>query len=241
MNEAFRLLLPALAALGACATTSLTPGPGAVTLPGTTNVATDRIDGVTVTAQADAWHGSGAVADAVQPVLVTIENDGERPIRVRYGDFALVAPGGRRYSALPPFRVEGEITRPVVARVAIVATPRFRHQRFYVAPYFSVVYPGMPVYRGHYLFYDPFYYGFYHPHLRVRPSADMLDLALPEGVIEPGGSVSGFLYFERVDPEVPAVTFRATLVALGTGEPATGGAMFGEISIPFTVTTKDWP
>jgi hypothetical protein len=31
----------------------------------------------------------------------------------------------------------------------------------------------------------------------LPPSSDVRRLALPEGVIEPGGSVSGFLYFQN--------------------------------------------
>jgi hypothetical protein len=233
-------LLTAIVALAGCATTSLRPAPEAATLPGTLDVATDRVDGVTITVDANAWPGPSSVEEAVQPVLVTVDNDGSSAIRVRYSDFALVGPGGHRHAALPPFRVEGAVASPVLVGAYIaIGAPRFRHRRFYVAPYFGPLYPGIPVYRRPYYFYDPFYYGFYFQYFPTRPHAEMLSHALPEGVIEPGGSVSGFLYFERVDPHVPRVTFRANLVSVG--DSAHGGAMFGEISIPFTVTTTEWP
>jgi hypothetical protein len=57
----------------------------------------------------------------------------------------------------------------------------------------------------------------------------MIAEVLPEGVLEPGGRVEGFLYFERVDPQAPRVRFRADLTSADTGE------VFGEVSIPFTV------
>jgi len=48
-------------------------------------------------------------------------------------------------------------------------------------------------------------------------------------VLEPGRSISGFLYFEPVAGEVPRVTFRANLVD------AAQGHAFGEIQFPLRV------
>lgn len=42
--------------------------------------------------------------------------------------------------------------------------------------------------------------------------------ALPEGVIEPGGKVSGFVYFPGVGADVKRVRLRADLVNAQTGE-----------------------
>jgi hypothetical protein len=225
----------------ACASTSLSPAPGAQTLPGAPDVATARFDGVEMTAQADAWSGDAAVRHAVQPVRVTIHNNSDKLIRLRYGDFELVTPEGECHAALPPFRVEGELLSPVIgAEYAVIATPRFTWRRFHIAPYYRRLYPGIPVWSSARYFYDPFYYDYYHRRFMtaIRPTVEMLALALPEGVIEPGGSVSGYLYFEHVEPGVPAVTFRATLVAVsGVGEKP-GSTTFGAISIPFTVTTR---
>jgi len=241
------LFLSALAAaalgLGACTTTSLALAPGAPTVPGLENVAVSEVAGVSVRVQADDWQGDPAVERTVQPVRVTIDNDGTAPIRVRYGDFALVAPDGHRYAALPPFRIEGQLMSPMLADgYAPFYSPRFMYRGFYVAPYFARIYPGIPVYPGPAsYFYDPFYYGFYYPDMlsAIRPTVEMLSLALPEGLIEPGGSVTGFLYFEHVSRNDPSVIFRQELVSVGEGEGPTGaaGAAFGEVSIPFMVTT----
>ena len=230
------------AVLAGCSTTTLSPGPGVATRAGTSDVAITQVDGVSVSVQANAWDGAVRVSATVQPIRVTIDNNGDLPIRIRYGDFALIGPSGRRYAALPPFRVEGQILNP---RLAVgympFDMPGFRSRRFYVAPYFSPLYPRLPVFTRHYYFYDPFYYDYYYMDLSavIRPTMEMLSLALPEGVIEPGGGVQGFLYFEKVDRDMPMVTFRQDLVAVGTadGETEAGGAEFGQISIPFTVTT----
>lgn len=237
------VLAAAALALGACATTSLSPGPGAQTVPGLENVAVSEVSGVSVRVEPDDWQGDPLVERTVQPVRVTIDNDGPAPIRVRYGDFALIAPDGHRYAALPPFDIEGQLLSPVLADGYVpFYSPRFRYRGFYVAPYFARIYPGIPVYAGPAsYFYDPFYYDFYYPDMlsAIRPTMEMLSLALPEGMIEPGGSITGFLYFERVSRNDPSVTFREELVAVGDAEGPTGaaGAAFGEVSIPFTVTT----
>jgi hypothetical protein len=226
------------ALLAACASTSLSPGPGALTMPGAPDIAAAHVDGVEVTVQANAWQGDRRVSAAVQTVRITINNNSDSPIRLRYSDFALVAPDGHKYAALPPFKVEGEIMNPVLAPgYGIIVTPRFYYRGFFVAPYYSRIYPGIPVYGRRYYFYDPFYYDYYYQNLvsAIRPTVEMLGLGLPEGVIQPGGSVTGFLYFEHVEPGVPEVSFRQNLVAVGSA--ARGEASFGEISIPFTVTT----
>jgi hypothetical protein len=54
----------------------------------------------------------------------------------------------------------------------------------------------------------------------------MLQRALPEGVVEPGGRVGGFLYFQRLEGPGP-FTFSVDLVDAKTGE------RLGVITIPF--------
>jgi hypothetical protein len=54
----------------------------------------------------------------------------------------------------------------------------------------------------------------------------MLDRALPDGVVEPGGRVGGFLYFQRLERPGP-FTFSVDLVDAKTGQ------RFGAITIPF--------
>jgi hypothetical protein len=229
-----------LCVLAACATTSLSPGPGAATVPGEADTVINRIDGVSVTVETNAWQGSRVVTNAVEPIRVTITNQGSSPIRLRYSDFALVDADGRRYAALPPYQVEGTLLNPVLADgYAVIVMPGFRFRGFYVAPYYSRIYPNIPVHPRRYYLYDPFYYNYYYADLRstIRPTMEMLNFALPEGIIDAGGSVSGFLYFQQVRPGTESVTLRGTLVSLGTSDSSPGGAIFGEISIPYTVTT----
>jgi hypothetical protein len=86
---------------------------------------------------------------------------------------------------------------------------------------------------GHgYPFYDPFFYDDYYYPIQVRvplPTGDMVAMALPETVVEPGGRAEGFLYFERGWRDAAAVNFTARLVDAGSGAPV------ATIAIPFVV------
>jgi hypothetical protein len=204
----------------------LAPAPGAMAAaagPGSGAMATEA--GVTVKARAGAWSGLPRNLEAESiPLLVEVTNSSDRPINLRYNDVQLVAPGGQTFHAIPPFRVEGEVAQTVDAP-AYVATG------FRVAPYLSRYYPLYDRVTGEFVF-DPRYYSTYVP-ARVQielPTSDMIRMALPEGVLDAGGSITGFLYFEDVeDLDIPQVDFTINLIDAESGE------QFGTIRIPFVV------
>ena len=225
------LLAASATALAACSGpgTQLDPAPGATTIG--TETAVDRVRGVRMTAETGAWEGLASVKTEVTPIRVTIENGSAAPLRLRYNEFALVGSDGRRYAALPPYGVEGEVDTPRLAGTyAPVTAPGFTYSGFRVAPYYGSLYPTLTAYNDPF-HYDRVYYDRYYPAYRdiELPTQTMVREVLPEGVIDPGGRVSGFLYFERVDPASARVRFRADLADARTGE------QFGEITIPFVV------
>jgi hypothetical protein len=211
--------------------TQLDPAPAANQAAGMTDAAVNVVDGVRVVAQSQAWPGMSEVKSEVTPLRVVMENNSSMPVRIRYDEFALVGPQGMRYAALPPYGVEGTVTEPVLAEgYTPVTSPAFTYNNFYVAPYYASAYPTMTPYADPF-YYDPVYYDRYYTAWEsiALPTEEMIAEVLPEGVLDPGGRVEGFLYFERVDPDTPRVRFRADLVNANTGEE------FGEVSIPFTV------
>lgn len=221
------LMLATLIAASGCATI-LVPAPGAHRVPGVGNGADARLDGVHVVAAAEAWSGFPSdLGDVVTPMLVTITNDGAHPLEVRYEHFALVTPGEVNFAALPPFQVTGVALAPIdTMGVGTVGTVGFS-----VAPYLSPWYPGWSVYSGPFPFHSGYYGGYYGHYLGFGhinlPTSDMIQRALPEGVLEPGGRISGFVYFERVF-DVVRIAFVARLIAVG-------GQDLGTIQIPFIV------
>ncbi|QDG49522.1 hypothetical protein FIV42_01850 [Persicimonas caeni] len=78
------------------------------------------------------------------------------------------------------------------------------------------------------------YYSRYYPLYAEYqlPTGEMLVRALPEGVIDPGGRITGFVYFEdleSIEPTPDRVTFRYVLVD------AEANRRFGVVEIPFDV------
>ncbi len=225
------LVILVTAALGACASyPQLEPAPGATLANGHRVVS--EVDGVDVSVRTDAWKSDRSVLRYTTPVQVTVENHSDRPVTLRYQDFALVADDGRVFSALPPFEIEGTIREPAGRVLAhpIYRTPGFIYDRFYVSPYYRHFYPSLTPFPGRF-YYDPFYYDTYFTVWRDvdLPTDEMLERALPEGVVQPAGRVSGLIYFQPVDRRADTVEFRFDLVDSSDGD------VFGEVSIPLQV------
>lgn len=84
---------------------------------------------------------------------------------------------------------------------------------------------------GYALDRDLDYYNTYYARWRKPlPTQEMVARALPEGVLQPGGKASGFLYFERVDEDLGLVHFRGRLVNAGDG------SQLGVVEIPLLAT-----
>jgi hypothetical protein len=200
----------------------LVPAPGAQRAPGAGTGAVAELAGVRVIARTDAWSGRPlSLPTMVTPVLVSVENLGPAPIRIRREHFALVAPDGRQLVARGPYEITGVAVDPAPTGLA------------YPRPSVGL---GLGISRGYALgvgfpFYgDPFLYDDYYYPMQVRiplPTVDMVAMALPEKVIEPGERAEGFVYFERVPREVAQVDLTVRAENARTGE------ALGTIAIPF--------
>jgi hypothetical protein len=215
--------------LTACAGAQLRPAPGAQLVPGHEDVAVAQSDGIRMTVDAAAWSGYPSTLEReVIPLKVTIENRSDKPLRVRYNEMVLRTSSGEQRTAIPPMQIEG------TARVrsgSPIYVPRFYYSGFYVAPwyypYYDPYYVGLRPW-GYPWTFDRGYYDRYYPSWKVAlPTRDMQEQAIPEGVIEPGGHISGFLYFPKLPGDTERVTFAADLV---NGK---NGSDFGELEVPF--------
>lgn len=175
--------------------------------------------GVRVVASAGAWRGSPVDLDrVVTPILVSIANESGRGLAIRYEYYHLLWPGRASYAALPPFRIDAAAT-PL--------TPVQAAAGFEVAPYLSPWYPGWTAYSGAFEYPGDYYETHYPALARVAaPTFDMLQSALPEGVLAPGGSLTGFLYFPEVEL-ADRLVFVARLVDASSGE------IVATVEIPF--------
>jgi hypothetical protein len=191
--------------------------------------AVETAEGVKIVARTDAWAGNPEVKEHVTPVRVSIENNSGKPLRIRYREFALVGPDGERNAALPLYAIEGDVDRPVLTYdLDPLTEPEFLYYDYYVAPAYQSVYPGITPYAGPFAYDIPYYERYYRYWAEVPlPTAEMRRTVLPEGVVNDGGKVEGFLFFEKVDPEERSFTMHADLVN------ADSGTTFGDVKIRF--------
>jgi hypothetical protein len=218
------LVCLAVALVDACAGERILPAPGDQLVPGERQAASALVEGVRTIVQAGAWNGEPAGLPAqMTPLKVTIENSSQHPLRVRYNEFTLGSSAGFTYRALPPYKITGSNGEPALV-------PRFAYSGFLLAPYYYGPYfGGIPAW-GYPWPYDSVYYDDLYGEWPVQlPTRDMRQAAIPEGVVQPGGTVSGFLYFPDLPRDVGGVTFHETLIDAATK------AQFGDVRIPFVV------
>jgi hypothetical protein len=207
----------------------LQPLPEARPLAGDTSAAVAEAHGVRLVADGAAWDGYPKNLERrLTPVEVRLENHSGRALSIRYELFDVE--GGTRfhYSAIPPLSLDEATDNGSL--VCTASYPR----RSYRWGWYGRGWEPRPWRRPEWSnpFYDPYYDPFYHPYVRCEeplPTKDMLEQALPEGKLEDGGTVAGFLFFQGIAEREKQVTLQAQLVDASTGE------HFGRLSIPFQV------
>ncbi len=211
--------------LAGCAGRRLAPAPQADRVAGDKYAAQEEQNGVRIIFDAD-WKGDPEnLESAVTPLRVTLTNNSGHPLRVRLRDFTLATDTGFRSIAIPPFRIRGSVPETQ----ATFVQPYFGWSGFYVAPFYSPFYG--PYYRawgGPWAFDAP-YYTVYTTWQKPLPTEDMLQKALPEGVLESGGILTGYIYFQRIPEHVTGVSFQAKLMDAVTEETV------ATMEIPFVV------
>lgn len=240
LSTALALSLLALFVASGCASSAeLEPAPAATAVDDTTAV--DRVAGVRmrVDGAPDVALPEGT-ENAVTPVRVVIENQGDDPLRIRLRELRLIERDGEENVALPPLQLDAEVPEGVL--------PAFGASRFSLAPRYAPFYAGggartglprpgvatgpFPSWTGPFDA-DPYYSPTYYPRWAdPLPTAEMVSRALPEGVLSPGGSVDGLLFFEGISPLEDRVLFVADLVNARTG------AVMGTLRIPFEVRAE---
>lgn len=204
------------------------PAATAERLDDTPTAAVARTDGVAIVADGTRWEYFPADLEQVlTPMYVELRNETGHEIAVRLRDFRIVTDRGEVYQAMPVHAVPDE--GPLRTN-ADLGGPLEPYQRFTFAPHYGPVYgPGVDYYDG--AWSEGWGVGPYHAPGSWRPdlpTEPMIRHALPEGVLEPGGEVAGFLYFEKVDDDARRITLNAQL---HTPEPT--AARVATIDVPF--------
>ena len=187
--------------------------------PSETPPASAGAGGVEVSATPNAWRAWPAeLGRVVTPVRMSVSNRGEVPVRVDVRQFALALPEGGRLAAMLPADVRAAVAEPAPAALP-QAGLALGPTRDNWGPGWALNEPAL----------DPRTDGNLDPDRTWKlPSADMLALALPEGVLAPGRTVTGFVYFERPPRSVREVTLTWPVVDAS-------GQSLGVVRIPLTL------
>lgn len=178
------LLLAAGLGLVACAQPALVPDG-----PGVAGPILQEVPGLQVAVEAGAWNARpSSLPDTVLPLLVTLSNTGDHPVVVARQDFALLDQANRQYSSIPPADVAAMYGGGGGSGVAVSPSVGFGS---------SSGGWGNRSFAGGGL---GFTFGSWGSDIR-----DIVPLALPDGPIQPGAAVRGFLYFPRPAPDTQGV------------------------------------
>lgn len=188
--------------------------------------ASDSVALIHILVETQAWPGDPPqIKSKVIPIRVTIKNKSGNLLRVRTSEFAFENNNGKRYPALPPYNIKGTIEEPF--------NPGFSYDHFLIAPYYSSFYPKISPCPNDFMYDQTYYDTFYPALIQYRlPTKEMIRLALPDGVIDVGGYLSGFLYFQNIPTKEREIKFVAKLIN------AVSGDLMGTISIPFIINKK---
>lgn len=210
------LAIPLLLSLATCSRgPELEPAAAATEIEG--DIAYTDAAAVQILAKGDDWEGDRDVLQRITPVYLSVHNRGKWPVQLQYSRMSLLDGGGQTYAAVPPFKLEvttGALASGEQQRVK----PRVQYERFAVAPFYGSVYAAPPAnasrwespatYESRYRYWET---------EAEPPDREMLEWALPEGVVEPGGKVSGYVYFQRVPADAARVTLRVELIDARSG------------------------
>jgi hypothetical protein len=190
--------------------------------PGEGAVAT--VADVQVVARTQAWHFDPPDLETkATPIQLELTNNSDRSIVVRYDHIALTDAAGHRIDAIPPYNVQGTVSVPVT-----VQQPYYFTGAYTYAPYAYRYSPAYLRYGGGFA-YDP---QWYQPYVTVYtdvalPTPEMLQRALNEGAIEPGGAAGGFVYFKRIRRGEQILTLHVDIIDQASGN------VVGTANIPF--------
>jgi hypothetical protein len=218
------IALVAAAAVG-CGHGALTPASSARVVPNAPTAAYSVADGVRCSANVGAWNGrEDELPRFLVPVKVRIKNDSGQPIRVLYEDFALVGSKGRSYHPVPVLPIDAD-ARKQIPKLA----PIYASSKFFVAPGFRDVYATLEPWTAPLQRDDALYDRLFRRWGKQPPPLDVLRVALPEGVLDEGGVVTGYLFFESPLDKEDRVTFAAIF------DGGDGRATVASIEIPFKI------
>jgi hypothetical protein len=210
----------------ACGHSRLLPASSAETVIGAPTAAVAVENGVRVTVDSDSWRGDPEdLAERLTPIKVRITNKSGKPVRVMYEAFRFRGKSGRVYRARPVVSIAHDPPEDSRATIKPIYTP----SRFFVAKRLRDVYLCCDAWPEPLPRDDALYERQYRAWRDQPPTRQMKRESMPEGVLEDGGVITGYLYFDNVTGRETVATFQARL------EDGEAGRAVANLEIPFSV------
>jgi hypothetical protein len=189
--------------------------------------------GIRIMAEPGVWFGPENDGKQIVPIRITIANNSEFPMLIRYSDFYIVGiETGNVYPALPPYFFDpAEEADTVKAPGVTTSKNYFDCEKFGVAPYNAWMYPDLPEWTGMFT-YERMFYNLYYQLWAKKKLYSVNELVrseIPEGVLLNNGFMHGFIYFETFKKHEKKVVLNFRICE------ARRGLVFQSISIPFIV------
>jgi hypothetical protein len=209
------LSLASAIAMGAC---GHAPGAAAVPQPEMEHSAVASSGGVRMVAQ---LMRDVKAAERVTAVRAVVQNRTDEPVLIRYSDFKLWGSDGVPHRAIPPLNMAGAVAEPSSGGLHAQSRPiepAFLQRGFRLAPHYRGRYRRIDAHDAAFD-HDPWYHDDSHHYWGSSPpTREMVSSAIPEGVLEPGGYLAGYLYFQKLDRYARNVRLQAVLQSAFTGE-----------------------
>jgi hypothetical protein len=208
-----------------CSHGMLVPASTATVVPGAPRAAFAIAGGVRCSADVgQAGEVGGDLPRGVVPVKVRVVNQSGSPVGLLQQNFALVGSSGRVYRPLPVLPMGGENHQRPPRLLPVYASTKF-----FVAPRLRDAYPTLEPWSAPLNRDEAAYENRRRRWGKDGPSLEVMRMALPEGVLDDGGIISGFLFFESPLDKEDRVAFHADL---GSSD---GQTSIASIAIPFQV------
>jgi hypothetical protein len=209
------LWVAAVLTVASCGHGRLVPGEDAQLVPSapTAAVATDA--GVRVVASLGTWRGTPmALPDQVTPIKIRVVNHGDRPVSILYEHFSLDGRQGHRYRVVPAI----PLTHATLFAGIGPIQPVYAASNFEVGARYHDIYPSLDVSPSPL----PRSTRADDPSASLwanrAPDREVCRMELPEGVLAPGGEITGYLYFEDPSRSESALMLAADLVSQQSGD-----------------------
>ena len=202
--------------LAGCASRRLVPLPDGGLINPELRSAMKTEEGVTVSVQASAWHGTPSDLDSyVTSLYVVIENDTNETLTFGYDDFVLFDENRTQYNALTP--------------ETVVKVLQAAYQGTYLYPsFYGSVFIGSGFFYFSPYYFFPFYPWWDYPGYYQVPLDDVFNQALMPGLVNPNANVQGFIYFTTIPSNIKNVTLVIGYKFKGETEP-------NILSFPFAI------